>query len=62
MLCGGGAGDVRVSQWKSADARFSHEAGARVSVNIRVQDMDLSYLDAWDNRFLEMEVDGLSLC
>ena len=44
---------------ESAAARICREAGARVSVDVRVQDMDLARLDALDNRRLEIVADGL---
>ena len=46
---------------ESAAARVCREAGGRVSVNVRVQDMDLARPDALDNRRLEIVVDGLPL-
>ena len=45
---------------ESAAARVCR-AGARVSVNVRVQDMDLALPDALDNRCLEIVADGLPL-
>ena len=44
-----------------AAARNCREAGARVSLDVRVQDMDLTRLDALDNRRLEIVADGLPL-
>ena len=46
---------------ESAAARVCREAGARVSLNVRVQDMDLALPDALDNRCLEIVADGLPL-
>ena len=46
---------------ESAAARVCREAGARVSLNVRVQDMDLARPDALDNRRLEIVADGLPL-
>ena len=46
---------------ESAAARVCREAGARVSSNVRVQDMDLVRPDALDNRRLEIVADGLPL-
>ena len=45
---------------ESAAARVCREAGARVSTNVRVQDMDLPPRDA-DNRRIEVVADGLPL-
>ena len=44
-----------------AVARICREAGARVSLDVRVQDMDLAHPDALDNRRLEIVAGGLSL-
>ena len=44
---------------ESAAARVCREAGGRVSVNVRVQDMDMAH--PHDNRRLEIVVDGLPL-
>ena len=46
---------------ESAAARVCREAGARVSLNVRVQDMDLARPSAFDNRRLEIVADGLPL-
>ena len=46
---------------QSAAARVCREAGANVSLNVRVQDMDLARPDALDNRRLEIVADGLPL-
>ena len=46
---------------ESATARVCREAGARVSLNVRVQDMDLVRPSACDNRRLEIVADGLPL-
>ena len=46
---------------ESAAARVCREAGARVSLDVRVQDMDLARPDALDNRRLEVVADGLPL-
>ena len=46
---------------ESAAARICREAGTRVSLDVRVQDMDLARLDALDNRRLEIVADGLPL-
>ena len=46
---------------ESAAARICREAGARVSLDVRVQDMDLARPDALDNRRLEIVADGLPL-
>ena len=46
---------------ESAAAHVCREAGARVSLNVRVQDMDLARPDALDNRRLEIVADGLPL-
>ena len=46
---------------ESAAARVCRKAGARVSLNVRVQDMDLARPDALDNRRLEIVADGLPL-
>ena len=46
---------------ESAAARVCPEAGARVSVIVRVQDMHLARPDALDNRCLEIVADGLLL-
>ena len=46
---------------ESAAARVCREAGARVSPNVRVQDMDLARPSASDNRRLEIVADGLPL-
>ena len=44
---------------ESAAARVCREAGARVSLDVRVQDMDLARPDALDSRRLEMVADPL---
>ena len=46
---------------ESAAARVCREAGARVSLNVRVQDIDLARPDVLDNRRLEIVADGLPL-
>ena len=46
---------------ESAAARVCREAGAKVSLDVRVQDMDLARPDALDNRRLEVVADGLPL-
>ena len=46
---------------ESAAARVCREAGARVSLNVRVQDMDLARPDVLDNSRLEIVADGLPL-
>ena len=46
---------------ESAAARVCREAGARVLLDVRVQDMDLARPDALDNRRLEVVADGLPL-
>ena len=46
---------------ESAAARVCRKAGARVSLNVRVQDMDLARPDVMDNRRLEIVADGLPL-
>ena len=46
---------------ESCVARMCREAGARVSQNIRVQDMDLLPVPRVDNRRLEVVADGLPL-
>ena len=46
---------------ESAAARVCREAGARVSLDVRVKDMDLARPDALDNRRLEVVADGLPL-
>ena len=46
---------------ESAAARVCREAGARVSLNILVQDIDLARPHDLDNRRLETVVDGLPL-
>ena len=46
---------------ESAAACVCREAGARVSLNVRVQDMDLARPSAFDNRRLEIVADGLPL-
>ena len=46
---------------ESAAARICREAGARVSLDVRVQDMDFARPDALDNRRLEIVADGLPL-
>ena len=46
---------------ESAAARICREVGARVSLDVRVQDMDLARPDAFDNRRLEIVADGLPL-
>ena len=46
---------------ESAAARVCREAGARVSLNVRVQDMDLARPSVLDNRMLKMVADGLPL-
>ena len=46
---------------ESAAARVCREAGAGVSLNVRVQDMDLARPDVLDNRRLEIVADGLPL-
>ena len=46
---------------ESAAARVCREAGARVSLNVRVQDVDLARPDVLDNRRLEIVADGLLL-
>ena len=46
---------------ESCAARICREAGARVSVNIRAQDMDLFPGPRADNRRLEVVADGLPL-
>ena len=46
---------------ESAAARVCREAGARVSLDVRVQDMDLARPDALDNRRLEVVAVGLPL-
>ena len=46
---------------ESAAARVCREAGARVSLKVRVQDMDLALPDALDNCCLEIVADGLPL-
>ena len=45
---------------ESAAARICREAAARVSLDVRVQDMDLARPDALDNRRLEIVTDGLA--
>ena len=62
---------VQLAQWQgfwgegcvvdSAAARVCRDAGARVSLNVRVQDLDLARPDVLDNRRLEIVADGLSL-
>ena len=57
-----GGWDEGVLVWKSAAARVYWEAGAsRVSLNARVQDMDLAQPDVLDNRRLENIADGWPL-
>ena len=46
---------------ESAATRVCREAGARVSENVRVQDMDLPRPDGLNNRRLEIVADGLPL-
>ena len=46
---------------ESAAARICREAGARVSLNVRVQDLDLLPLGSQDNRRIEIIADGLPL-
>ena len=46
---------------ESAAARVCREAGARVSVNQLVRDLDIAAPDAGDNRRLEVVADGLPL-
>ena len=46
---------------ESCAARICREAGARVSQNIRVQDLDLLPVPRVDNRRLEVVADGLPL-
>ena len=46
---------------ESAAARVCREAGARVSLNVRVQDMDLARPNVLDNRRVEIVADGLPL-
>ena len=46
---------------ESAAARICREAGARVSQNVRVQDLDLLPLGSQDNRRIEIIADGLPL-
>ena len=46
---------------ESAAARACREAGARVSLNVRVQDVDLTRPDALDSRRLDIVADGLPL-
>ena len=46
---------------ESAAARVCREAGARVSVNQLIQDLDIAAPDAGDNRRLEVVADGLPL-
>ena len=46
---------------ESCAARICREAGARVSVNVRVQDLDLFPGPRADNRRLEVVADGLPL-
>ena len=46
---------------ESCAARICREAGARVSVNVRVQDLDLHPGPRADNRRLEVVADGLPL-
>ena len=46
---------------ESAAARMCREAGARVSVNQLVRDLDIAAPDAGDNRRLEVVADGLPL-
>ena len=46
---------------ESAAARVCREAGARVSLNVLVQDSDLARPSAFDNRRLEIVADGLPL-
>ena len=46
---------------ESAAARICREAGARVSLNVRVQDLDLFPLGSHDNRRIEIIADGLPL-
>ena len=46
---------------ESAAARACREAGARLSLDVRVQDMDLARPDVLDNRRLEIVADGLPL-
>ena len=46
---------------ESAAASVCREAGARVSLNVRVQDMDLARPNILDNRRLEIVADGLPL-
>ena len=47
---------------ESAAARVCRKAGARGSMNVRVQDMDLSRPDVMDQRRLEIVADSLLLC
>ena len=44
-----------------AAAQVCREAGARVSTNVFVRDMDLAHFNAFDGRRLEVVADGLSL-
>ena len=46
---------------ESAAAQVCREAGARVSTNVYVRDLDLADLDVVDGRRLEVVADGLSL-
>ena len=46
---------------ESAAARVCKQAGARVTTNVMVSDLDLPALNATDSRRLEVVVDGLPL-
>ena len=46
---------------ESAAARVCREAGARVSTNVMVRDLDILPLDGQDGRKLEVVADGLPL-
>ena len=43
-----------------AAAQVSREAGARVTTNVFVRDMDLAVFDVMDSRRLEVVADGLT--
>ena len=44
-----------------AAAQVCREAGARVTINVQVRDMDLAHFNALDSRRLEVVADGLTL-
>ena len=46
---------------ESAATRVCREAGARVTTNVMIRDMDLAAPEAWEGRRIEIVADGLPL-